>query len=243
MRIVKGRQSVLSALESAARIDRIIIDRRLAKSNDIAPIIAGAQSRRIRVEWMTSSAFTHLAGENSQGVLAYLTLTNQLRLDDICSAAQDYPIVVAVDHIEDPFNFGGILRSAESLGASAVIYPKDRNVQLTPGVMKVASGAAHLIPLIKVTNLGTAFTALKQSGYWIYGSDMNAKSIPISQFEPNFPLVIILGNEHAGVSHGIRKWMDESVSIEMRGQTPSLNVSVAAGILIYHVVSKWNHGR
>ena len=137
-----------------------------------------------------------------------------------------------IDHIQDPFNFGAILRTCETLGVTWVIYPKDRNCPITPGVVKASSGAIHHMNLVRVTNLAQSLEKLEKAGYWIYGtSDQGATDL--DTFKPNSPMVLIVGNEEKGLSPLLAKKTHGIIKISMHGKVSSLNVSVATGILIY----------
>lgn len=143
----------------------------------------------------------------------------------------DEKLVLALDGITDPHNLGAILRSADQFGVDLVLVPERRSVQANETVVKVSSGAAQYVPIAVVTNLKRELDKLKEDGFWLYGAEMNGESSYASEFASRS--VIIMGSEGDGMSSNIRKNCDYLVSIPMRGHIDSLNVSVAAGILMY----------
>lgn len=140
-------------------------------------------------------------------------------------------LVLVLDGITDPHNLGAILRSADQFGADLVIIPERRSVQANETVVKVSSGAAQYVPLSVVTNLSRELERLKSAGFWAYAADMNGDSSYDMPFDKRS--VIVMGSEGSGISPLVRKNCDYIVSIPMRGHIDSLNVSVAAGILMY----------
>ncbi len=148
------------------------------------------------------------------------------------SPAQDPPLLVLLDHLQDPQNLGAIIRTAHFAGAGAVVIPKRRAVQVTPAVRKAAAGAAEIVPLVQVTNLVQAVKLLKQEGYWIYGVEIDG-DLPYYQADYRIPLALIMGSEGRGLSPLVRRHCDRVLYIPMAGCGGSLNVSVAAAIVIF----------
>lgn len=145
----------------------------------------------------------------------------------------EYPLVVMLDHLEDPHNFGAIVRSCEALGVDAIIIPSDRSVDVNDTVIKTSVGAISYIKIIKVSNLSRALDVLKSKGYWVVGSDMS--SISISDISVDMPICLVIGNEGKGMSRLVRESCDHVVSIPMEGRINSLNASVACSILVYKI--------
>jgi len=143
----------------------------------------------------------------------------------------DGALVLILDGITDPHNLGAILRSADQFGADLVIIPERRSVQANETVVKVSSGAAQYVPLSVVTNLSREIDTLKENGFWIYGADMSGENSYNEGFSNRS--AIVMGSEGDGIRELVRKKCDYIVSIPMRGHIDSLNVSVAAGILMY----------
>jgi len=137
-----------------------------------------------------------------------------------------------LDGVQDPHNLGACLRSADAAGVDAVIVPRDRAAGMSATVRKVASGAAETVPLIQVTNLARTLRWLKQRGLWIVGTDEQADT-SLYQAELTGPLALVLGAEGAGLRRLTRDHCDLLVRIPMYGAVESLNVSVAAGVVLY----------
>ncbi|HIS14013.1 MAG TPA: 23S rRNA (guanosine(2251)-2'-O)-methyltransferase RlmB [Candidatus Ornithospirochaeta stercorigallinarum] len=157
----------------------------------------------------------------------------EVSVEDFISSLEegrDY-LVIMLDGITDPHNLGAILRSADQFGADLVVIPERRSVQANETVVKVSSGAAQYVPLAVVTNLTRALEKLKDNGFWVYAADMNGSSSYEEKFSSRS--VLVMGSEGSGISSLVRKNSDYVVSIPMRGHIDSLNVSVAAGILMY----------
>jgi 23S rRNA (guanosine2251-2'-O)-methyltransferase len=154
-------------------------------------------------------------------------------VDEFCSrlGEDEGAFVLILDGITDPHNLGAILRSADQFGADLVLIPERRAVQANETVVKVSSGAAQYVPVSVVTNLTREIKTLRDNGFWIYGADMNGDSSYSEKFAKR--TAIVMGSEGSGMSSLVRKNCDCIVSIPMRGHIDSLNVSVAAGILMY----------
>jgi 23S rRNA (guanosine2251-2'-O)-methyltransferase len=233
MYIIKGKHAVLEALKTEQPIDSIRVAHSAQQHPEVKVILQLAREASVRVLVVTASELDKQAGEsNTQGILAYVHSRKQLTLEELI--AMEFPVLLAVDHIEDSFNFGAILRSAELFGVKGVIYPKDRNTTLTAGVVKAASGAVHHLDLVKVANVGNSLDRLKSKGYWVYSTDVETGH-PLPGFEPNFPMVLVVGNEGKGVSSRVKKIADQNLHIPTVGHLDSLNVSVATGIILYHI--------
>ena len=157
----------------------------------------------------------------------------EMTVDEFCSSLREDEgaLVLILDGITDPHNLGAILRSADQFGADLVLIPERRSVQANETVVKVSSGAAQYVPLSVVPNLTREIKTLKDNGFWVYGADMNGSSSYDEKFATRS--AIVMGSEGDGMSNLVRKNCDYIVSIPMRGHIDSLNVSVAAGILMY----------
>lgn len=145
------------------------------------------------------------------------------------------PLLLALDGVQDPHNLGACLRTADACGALAVVVPKDRAAQLTPTVRKVAAGAAETTPVVAVTNLVRTLKLLKDAGLWIVGADAEAPRAA-HEVDLKVGIVLVLGAEGAGLRQLTRQTCDWVVRLPSLGAVESLNVSVAAGMLLYEVV-------
>lgn len=143
--------------------------------------------------------------------------------------------LIALDHIQDPHNFGAICRSAEAFGCKGVIFPKDRASTMTPVVVHASAGAVATLPICKVTNMGEALRKLKAEGYWIIGSSLGEKSMPPWQVPDFDKWVLVIGSEGDGMARLIRELCDVLVQIPLHGHVQSLNASTAASTLLYEL--------
>jgi 23S rRNA (guanosine2251-2'-O)-methyltransferase len=163
-------------------------------------------------------------------------------LDDLLDRLDGPPLLLILDGVQDPHNLGACLRTSDAAGVSAVIVPRDRAAGLSPTVRKVASGAAESVPLIQVTNLARTLRWLRERGIWVIGTDDQATKSAY-QVDLKGPLAIVLGAEGAGVRRLTRENCDDLVSLPMLGVVESLNVSVAAGVLLYEAVRQRSGGQ
>ena len=161
-------------------------------------------------------------------------------LDSFLNSTKDKKqlLVLMLDSIHDPHNFGAILRSADAFGVDAVIYKKNGQVGLTDTVAKTSLGAINNLNLIEVVNLSQTIETLKKNKFWVYASTLEDDSKDIRELDYDARSVIIVGNEENGISPLVIKNSDFKVKIPMYGNMKSLNVSVATGILLYHIRSK-----
>ncbi|MFA5879196.1 MAG: 23S rRNA (guanosine(2251)-2'-O)-methyltransferase RlmB [Candidatus Margulisiibacteriota bacterium] len=240
---IKGKRAIKEALVASTPIERILISDHVARDKNILEIINLAKEKNVKFQVLPRDAFrkkfesgyaNHNFAEQNQGIIANLLPTALATLEGILNYPTIYPIVLAVDHLSDPYNFGAILRTAEALNIKAVVYPKDRSCNLTPGVIKVSSGAVYHLNLVRVTNLSQTLDKFKDHGYWLYGADSNG-GVDLNKMKPNFPLVLVVGNEEKGISYQIQKKLDQKINIPLKGHIESLNVSVATSIILYQL--------
>jgi 23S rRNA (guanosine2251-2'-O)-methyltransferase len=194
-----------------------------------------AQRHDRRIERVDPAALKRLLGEVvHQGVAADITPSAPWNEDELLTALQSdaAPLLLALDGVQDPHNLGACLRTANACGALAVIVPKDRAAQLTPTVRKVAAGAAEITPVVAVTNLVRTLKLLKESGLWVVGADATADTAA-DAVDLKGPVVLVLGAEGAGLRQLTRQNCDFLARLPRLGVVESLNVSVAAGMLLY----------
>ena len=185
----------------------------------------------------THSLRQQLGDVAHQGVAAEITPLPPWSEDELLAALQAVraPLLLALDGVQDPHNLGACLRTADACGGLAVIVPRDRAAQLTPTVRKVAAGAAETTPVVAVTNLVRSLKLLKEAGLWIVGADADAAK-PARAVDLRGPIVLVLGAEGTGLRHLTRQNCDFLVSLPQRGAVESLNVSVAAAMLLYEAL-------
>ncbi len=147
-------------------------------------------------------------------------------------------IILMLDSIQDPQNFGAILRTCDALGIDAIIYKDNNQVKINDFVIKSSMGAINNLNMFKVVNFSRTIELLKKHGYWIYASTINSKAIDNTKVSYNDKTVIIVGNEHSGINKLTEKNSDYLITINMYGSVQSLNVSVATGVLLYEARKK-----
>jgi 23S rRNA (guanosine2251-2'-O)-methyltransferase len=190
------------------------------------------------VERVDAHTLRELLGDVAhQGVAADVTPLPPWSEDQLLAALQNAkaPLLLALDGVQDPHNLGACLRSADACGALAVIVPRDRAAQLTPSARKVAVGAAETTPVVSVTNLVRTLKLLKEAALWVVGADVAAEK-RADQVDLTGPVVLALGAEGSGLRHLTRQNCDFLVRLPQLGAVESLNVSVAAGMLLYEAV-------
>ncbi len=226
---VFGKNVVRELLSDPTKIKKIYLTQNF-KDNDILNAI---KSNHVQYETMDQRAMSHLS-ENNQGIMAVI---NDYEYSDYKKMIND-PIILMLDHLEDPHNFGAIIRSCESAGIKSIIIPKDRSVDVSPTVMKTSAGALEYVNIAMVNNLVNTINYFKDNGYFVYGAEADGTNYKQIKY-PN-KVVLVIGSEGNGLSSLVRKSCDEIVSLPMKGHVNSLNASVAAGILIYDVMDKVN---
>lgn len=235
---IYGMHAVRAMLERHA--DRIL-NVRLAQQRDDSrarELLDLAQRHGRPVQRVEMGALRHELGDvTHQGVAAEITPLAPWSEDDLLTALQTQraPLLLALDGVQDPHNLGACLRTADACGALAVIVPRDRAAQLTPAVRKVAAGAAETTPVVAVTNLVRTLKLLKEAGLWIVGADA-AATVAARAVDFRGPLLLVLGAEGTGLRHLTRQYCDFLVSLPQRGAVESLNVSVAAAMLLYEAL-------
>ncbi len=236
-----GRNSVRAAIKSGDQIDRIYVAEGTTDGS-IREILALARGARIVVREITRykmdeiCAGTGYGGKvgNHQGVVAQVPAFKYSEMEDIFDLAAvrgEEPFIIMLDGVQDPHNLGAIIRSAEALGAHGVIIGKRRAASLTTAVYKVSSGAAQYIPVVKVGNINQAIEELKKKNIWAIAADMGGQ--PLSATDLRGAVLLVVGGEGEGISKLTKELCDLVVKIELGGETPSLNASCAASILLY----------
>ena len=175
---------------------------------------------------------------NHQGIAAQISPRNYCTVDDILSISKkkkEKKFILILDKIQDPHNFGAIIRTSECMGIHGIIIPKRRSVSISPAVAKCSCGALEYVNIARVDNISQEIDRLKKNKIWVIGTDANGKKINEveSLFSEN--IAIIIGSEENGISENVRKKCDEIISIPMRGKINSLNASVASAMILFKV--------
>ena len=186
------------------------------------------KNNKIKCERVDNHLLNRLSKENHQGVIIEIYDYDYYSLDDV-----DGNFVVVLDHLEDPHNFGAIIRTCAAAGVTSIIIPKDRSVKVTDVVMKTSVGTINYVKIIMVSNLLDAINKLKKQGYFIYSADMHGTNYRTLDYSGK--RVLVIGNEGKGISKIIKDNSDFLVTIPINKNVESLNASVAAGILIYQM--------
>jgi len=199
-------------------------------------IISSLQKLSIPIRYCTKKQIDEIAKGNHQGIILSIPDYEFADLDDLQPKDNEYPLLVMLDHLEDPHNFGAIIRTCESAGVDGIIIPKDRSVDINSTVMKTSAGTLDRVKICMVTNLSNTIETLKKRGYWIIGTDLDGADY--STIDYKMPVCLIIGNEGKGMSRIVKEKCDFMATIPMKGEVNSLNASVATGIMIYEILEK-----
>ena len=232
--IIEGRNAVREALQSGTTIDKILVAKGL-HDGSIGMLVERAKAAHIRVSFVDKAVLDRESvTQHHQGILAYATEFVYSSLEDILAAKRgEHRLIVILDEIEDPHNFGSIVRVAECMGADGIVIGARRQVPVNETVVKTSAGATQHMLIAKVGNINDAIRALKDEFVTVLALDMDGTPIGEAHLEGDIALVV--GNEGNGVKPLTRKLSDGAVSIPMYGKVASLNASVAAGIALYEV--------
>lgn len=234
--IIAGRHPVIEALKAGRPITKILLSRDAMSGGAIAEILRLSRSGSVPVTYVARQVLDGMsAGDTHQGVIACAAVVKYEGLADLIavSAAKNEPQLYCVlDGIEDPHNFGAILRTAEAAGVHGVVVRERRAVGLTPAVARAASGAQEYVPVARVANIAQALERLKKDNVWIVGLDLGG-GVDYRKVDYRPPTAIVIGGEGKGLSKLVKQRCDSLTCIPMRGRIASLNASVAAAIVMY----------
>ena len=228
MAILSGIHPVAEALRAKHPLERLLVAQG-AGGPRVQEIIDLARRASIPVRFEPRAALDRLAGTSAhQGVVALGAAQRYADFDGVAPCE----MLVVLDGVEDPHNLGAIIRTAHAAGAGAVIIPERRAAGVTGVVAKAAAGALEHLPVVRVANINRALEELKQRGFWIYGLDERGAET-YDQVEYASPAAVVLGGEGKGLHEQVRKHCDALVRIPVAGRISSLNVSVAAGVMLF----------
>jgi 23S rRNA (guanosine2251-2'-O)-methyltransferase len=234
-----GLHAVLTALrKNPERIAGIWVSAQRADRR-VEQILEAARAGNVKFHRVPRAKLDQMAeGLRHQGVVARLRATparGERDLPGFIAALPRNPLLLVLDGVQDPHNLGACLRVADAAGVDGVVVPRDRAPPLSAAARRAASGAAETIPLFQVTNLTRVLDGLKGAGLWLYGA---AQDAPDALYAVDFaePSAIVLGGEESGLRRLTRERCDRLVHIPMAGTVDSLNVSVAAGVILYEAV-------
>ncbi len=236
--IVIGRNAVLELLKSGRQVESIVVSNG-AHEGSVNKIIAMANEAGITVKNANVKKLDYMAsGENHQGVIANIPAHDYSTVDDILQFAAEKgeaPFIIICDEIEDSRNLGAVIRTAEACGAHGVIITKRRGAGLNFITAKAACGALEYMRVARVSNITSLIKTLKENNIWVYAADMGGTNWKTVDYSGGVALVI--GNEGRGISRLVKENCDVTVGIPMYGNLNSINVSVAAGIIMYEIAS------
>jgi 23S rRNA (guanosine2251-2'-O)-methyltransferase len=229
MRLTAGIHPVREALRARRPLDRVLIAKGAA-SPRIQEIIDLCGTNSVPVRFESRELLDRASkGVSHQGVLAFGAAQRYIELKD---AIQGAKLIVVLDGVEDPHNLGAIIRTAHAAGANAIVVPERRAAPLTETVSRAAAGALEYLPVVRITNVSQTLEQLKENGFWIYGVDERGAEM-YDRVEYATPTAIVLGGEGKGLHQGVQKHCDVLVRIPMAGAVSSLNVPVAAGVVLF----------
>ncbi len=233
---IEGKNAIRQALESKITINKIMVDKNIQGRKD--EIINLAVQNKIKFEFVPKVVLDKKSKTgHHQGYIAETVDFNYSSVEDILNKAKskhEKPFVVILDGIEDPHNFGAIIRSCECAGVHGIIIPKNRAVQVNETVIRTSTGAISNMLIAKVTNLKDAINELKNNDVWVFAAETGGENIYNKKFNQN--IAIVIGSEGFGIKKSILQQCDGTITLPLCGQVNSLNASVACGIVIFEIL-------
>ena len=228
---VYGKNVALAVLQENTKVNSIYLSNHF-KEEEILRLI---NKKNIPYKIIDSREMDRIESGLHQGIIMDIEDIKTYDLEEIIhNVKKDNALVVILDHLEDPHNFGAIIRSCEAFGVDAIIIPKDRSVPINSTVYKTSVGTIEKVKIIKVANINNAIEKLKKHNYWIIGTDMEGEDYTSIDYKTNIALII--GNEGKGMSPIVKKNCDYLAKIPMEGTVNSLNASVACGVFLSEIV-------
>lgn len=233
---IEGKNAIRQALESKITINKIMVDKNIQGRKD--EIINLAVQNKIKFEFVPKIVLDKKSKTgHHQGYIAETVDFNYSSVEDILNKAKskhEKPFVVILDGIEDPHNFGAIIRSCECAGVHGIIIPKNRAVQVNETVIRTSTGAISNMLIAKVTNLKDAINELKNNDVWVFAAETGGENIYNKKLNQN--IAIVIGSEGFGIKKSILQQCDGTITLPLCGQVNSLNASVACGIVIFEIL-------
>ena len=244
MERLTGIHAIREALEAGRALERIVVAKG-RQDTRIEEIVQLARKQNVPLRFEERSQLDRLAdSRDHQGVVALTASRPAATLEDILARANSGSgqkgLIVLLDGVEDPHNLGAIIRTALAAGAHGVVIPERRAAGLTDTVARSSAGALAHLPVAKVTNLARTMEELKEAGYWLVGLDERADK-SYTDVDYTSPVAIVMGGEGKGLHDLVRKRCDFVVSLPTAGPVKSLNVSVAAGVVLFEAVRQRRH--
>ena len=243
MNVIFGINAVSESLKARGRAFEWVGVAKERNDLRLQKLIQECRHSSIPVRFLPRVELDRMAGSGShQGVVAVTSSKQYADLDDVIAAKRgEYSLIVVLDGVEDPHNLGAILRTADAAGADGVVIPERRAAGITGTVTKTSAGASEHLPIAKVTNIARTLEELKTKELWIVGLDERGKQ-RYDEVDYKMNCAIVLGSEGKGLHDLVGRKCDFLVSIPMLGKVPSLNVSVAAGAVLFEIVRQRRQG-
>lgn len=234
--IIEGKNSVLEALKNNLTINKLMVQNNLndSMSNQIIKL---AKDKGIRIDFVKKEVLDKKCSAKHQGFVCDTTDFKYGELDDIFNKAQsknEEPFIVLLDGIEDPHNFGAIIRTCECAGVHGIIIPEHRACAVNDTVVKTSAGATANMTIVRVNNLNYTIDKLKENGVWIYGLETGGQDMTKTNLKGS--IAIVVGSEGKGISKLTKEKCDGIVTISLKGMVNSLNASVATAVVVYEIV-------
>ncbi len=237
--MIFGIRAVIEAIAAGKDVDKIWIRKNL-ESDLSKELFAALRGTNIPVQRVPQEKLNHITTKNHQGVIALMSPVSYQRLEQMVpmlyEAGKD-PFIVVLDRLTDVRNFGAIARTCACAGVDTIVIPMNESVTVNADAIKTSAGALHSLPVCREARLSDALRFLKDSGVHLVAATEKA-SLPYTQAQYSGPLAIVMGAEDEGIAPENLRLCDELVQIPMQGNIASLNVSVAAGIMIYEAVKQ-----
>ena len=229
---IYGKNVAREKLRSGEEILKVYLSRNF-HDEEIFDLI---REKKIKTTFLDNKIMDKKVDGHHQGIILETSEVKTYSLDNFLESIHDNDraLVVMLDHLEDPHNFGAIIRTAEALGVDSIIIPNDRSVTVNSTVVKTSAGAISYMKIVRVANLGSTISKLKKNGFWIVGTDMDGEDY--SKIDYSSRICLVIGNEGKGISKVVRKNCDFIASIPMSGKINSLNASVSCGIVLSEIV-------
>lgn len=242
MEVLFGIHAVEQALKSQGRAFEYVAFLRGRADARMQRLIDRCRDAGVPTRFESKDQLQRLAKSSAhQGVVAVAAARQYLELEDVLKAKRrEKHFVLVIDGVEDPHNLGAILRTADAAGADGALIPERRAVGVTPTVLKASAGAAEWVPVAKITNVSRALEDLKKKGIWTVGMDERAE-MAYDDVDYCTDFALVLGGEGKGLHAKVREHCDFLVSVPMTGKVPSLNVSVAAAVVMYEAARQRRH--
>lgn len=242
---LEGKNPVMEAFRAKRTINKLWVASADGKRFDptIMKILAMAREAGVPILEVPRTTLDRMADtQNHQGVIAQTASHEYVEVAEMIQSAQEKgeePFLLMLDELKDAYNLGSILRIADAAGIHGVIIPRHRSIGLDAMVAKASSGAIEYVPVARVANLSRTIAELKTKGFWVFGTDSEAKTT-YDKADFSGPLLLIIGSEGEGIGRMIRQKCDVLVSIPMAGEVNSLNAAVATGVVVFEAIKKRN---